>query len=121
MISATTVFSALESALESIWEDTTPATRGIRGWIRRRLLSVGFILALGFLLLVSLTVTTALATLRKEVAANHVAVVSVIGSLDLIVSLVLISGLFALIYRYMPARRLPWRVVLSGGLLTATQ
>src|SRR5580704_10727135 len=62
VISATTVFSALESALESIWEDTTEATRGIRGWIRRRLLSVGFILALGFLLLVSLTVTTALAT-----------------------------------------------------------
>ncbi len=119
VISATTVFSALESALESIWEDTTEATRGIRGWIRRRLLSVGFILALGFLLLVSLTVTTALATLRKEVAENHIAVVGVIGSLDLIVSLLLISSLFALIYRYMPARRLPWRVVLSGGLLTA--
>ncbi|HTB67385.1 MAG TPA: YihY/virulence factor BrkB family protein [Steroidobacteraceae bacterium] len=119
VISATTVFSALESALESIWEDTTPATRGIRGWVRRRLLSVGFILALGFLLLVSLTVTTALATLRKEVAENHVAVVSIIGGLDLVVSLLLISSLFALIYRYMPARRLPWRVVLSGGLLTA--
>jgi membrane protein len=119
VISATTVFSALESALESIWEDTTAATRGIRGWVRRRLLSVGFILALGFLLLVSLTVTTALATLRKEVAANHVALVSMIGSLDLIVSLLLISSLFAMIYRYLPTRRLPWRVVLCGGLLTA--
>ena len=119
VISATTVFSALESALESIWEDTTAATRGIRGWVRRRLLSVGFILALGFLLLVSLTVTTALATLRKEVAETHLALVSIIGSMDLIVSLLLISSLFALIYRYMPARRLPWRVVLSGGLLTA--
>jgi membrane protein len=119
VISATTVFSALESALESIWEDTAAATRGIRGWIRRRLLSVGFILALGFLLLVSLTVTTGLATLRKEVAENHVALVGMIGSLDLIVSLLLISSLFALIYRYMPTRRLPWRVVLSGGLLTA--
>jgi membrane protein len=119
VISATTVFSALESALESIWEDTTPATRGLRGWIRRRLLSVGFILALGFLLLVSLTVTTGLATLRKEVTDRHVALVGGIGFLDLIISLLLISGLFALIYRYMPARRLPWRVVLSGGLLTA--
>jgi membrane protein len=119
VISATTVFSALESALESIWEDTAPATRGIRGWIRRRLLSVGFILALGFLLLVSLTVTTALATLRKEVAENHLALVGMIGSLDLIVSLLLIASLFALIYRYMPTRRLPWRVVLGGGLLTA--
>jgi membrane protein len=119
VISATTVFSALESALESIWEDTAPATRGIRGWVRRRLLSVGFILALGFLLLVSLTVTTALATLRQEVAANHVALVGMIGGMDLIVSLLLIASLFALIYRYMPTRRLPWRVVLGGGLLTA--
>jgi len=48
-----------------------------------------------------------------------VAVVGGIGFLDLIISLLLISSLFALIYRYMPARRLPWRVVLSGGLLTA--
>ncbi|HTC53022.1 MAG TPA: YihY/virulence factor BrkB family protein [Steroidobacteraceae bacterium] len=119
LISATTVFSALEYALETIWEDTTPATRGIRGWIRRRLLSVGFILALGFLLLVSLTVTTALATLRRRVAADHAAMVGVIGILDLVMSLLLVAGVFALIYRYMPARRLPWRVVLCGGGLTA--
>jgi len=119
LISATTVFSALEYALEAIWEDTTPATRGIRRCIRRRLLSVGFILALGFLLLVSLTVTTALATLRRQVAADHAAVVGVIGALDLVLSLLLVAGLFALIYRYMPARRLPWRVVLCGGALTA--
>jgi membrane protein len=120
VVSATTVFSALESSLENIWEEAaTPATRGIHGWIRRRLLSVGFILALGFLLLVSLTVTTCLATLRQQVAQNHAALVGLIGSLDLLISLLLISGLFALIYRYMPARRLPWTVVLSGGLLTA--
>lgn len=119
VVSATTVFSALEYALEQIWEDTTPATRGIHGWLRRRLLSVGFILALGFLLLVSLTVTTCLATLRSHFAAKHVALLGIIGSLDLLISLGLIAGLFALIYRYMPARRLPWSVVLSGGGLTA--
>jgi membrane protein len=119
VVSATTVFSALEASLETIWEDTTPATRGIHGWIRRRVLSVGFILALGFLLLVSLTVTTCLATLRKQVAANHAALVGMIGGIDLLISLLLISGLFALIYRYMPARQLPWAVVLTGGLLTA--
>ncbi len=120
LISATTVFSALEYALETIWEDTTPATRGIRGWIRRRLLSFGFILALGFLLLVSLTVTTGLATLRRDVAAHHAAVIGVIGGADFLVSLLLVAGLFALIYRYMPTRRLPWGVVLWGGILTAT-
>jgi membrane protein len=119
IVSATTVFSALESALETIWEDTTPSTRGLRGWIRRRLLSFGFILALGFLLLVSLTITTVLAAVRKQIAEQHATLVGVVGGLDLATSLLLISGLFAMIYRYMPARRLPWRVVLTGGLLTA--
>jgi membrane protein len=119
LISATTVFSALEYALETIWEDTTPATRGIRGWIRRRLLSVGFILALGFLLLVSLTITTGLATLRQRVAMDHAALVGAIGAADFVFSVLLVAGLFALIYRYMPARRLPWRVVWCGGALTA--
>jgi len=46
-------------------------------------------------------------------------VIGVIGGLDFLVSLLLVAGLFALIYRYMPARRLPWRVVLWGGVLTA--
>ncbi|HEY1899982.1 MAG TPA: YihY/virulence factor BrkB family protein, partial [Steroidobacteraceae bacterium] len=93
--------------------------RGILGWLRRRLLSLGFVLALGFLLLVSLTVTTCLATLRQHVAANHLALVGTIGAVDLLFSLLLISGLFAVIFRYMPARRLPWKVVVGGGLLTA--
>jgi membrane protein len=119
VISATTVFSALESALEGIWASTALASRGIRGWIRTRLLSFGFILALGFLLLVSLTITTGLSALRRHVTTNHGAVVGAIGGLDLVISLLLVTGLFALIYRYMPAKRLPWNVVLSGGLLTA--
>jgi membrane protein len=119
VVSATSVLAALEAALENIWDSAALAPQGIMGWIRRRLLSLGFILALGFLLLVSLTVTTCLATLRRHVAANHVALVGTIGALDLLLSLLLISGLFAVIFRYMPARRLPWRVVVAGGLLTA--
>jgi membrane protein len=119
VVSATSVLAALEAALENIWDSAALAPQGIMGWIRRRLLSLGFILALGFLLLVSLTVTTCLATLRRHVAANHAALVGTIGALDLLLSLLLISGLFAVIFRYMPARRLPWRVVLAGGLLTA--
>jgi membrane protein len=42
-----------------------------------------------------------------------------VGSLDLVVSISLIAFLFALIFRYMPAKRLPWRAVAIGGLLTA--
>ncbi|HTV80937.1 MAG TPA: YihY/virulence factor BrkB family protein [Steroidobacteraceae bacterium] len=119
VVSATTVLAALESALENIWDASALAPSGIMGWIRRRLLSLGFILALGFLLLISLTITTALATLRQHVAVHHAALVGSIGGLDLVLSLLLVAGLFAVMFRYMPARRLPWRVVIGGGLLTA--
>jgi membrane protein len=45
--------------------------------------------------------------------------VGAVGTLDFLVSLALVSALFALIYRYMPTRRLAWHVVLAGGVLTA--
>jgi membrane protein len=119
VISATTVLSALETALESIWNSAQPVTSGFRAFIRRRLLSFGFILALGFLLLVSLTFTTVFATLRKDIAPHQAALMGAVGGLELLFSLLLISGVFAAIYRYMPVQRLPWSVVLRGGLLTA--
>jgi membrane protein len=119
LIGATTVLAALEEALEQIWKSDPIVTQGVRGWLRTRFLSLGFILTLGFLLLVSLTVSTGLSSIRTRIAASHAALVGVVGSLDFIVSLCLVSSLFALIYRYMPARRLPWRVVIAGGALTA--
>ncbi len=67
----------------------------------------------------SLTVSTALSGIRVHIAASHPALVGAVAILDFLVSLGLVSSLFALIYRYMPARRLAWPVVLSGGVLTA--
>ncbi|HEY0749499.1 MAG TPA: YihY/virulence factor BrkB family protein [Steroidobacteraceae bacterium] len=119
LIGATTVLAALEQALEHIWGGTVAASVGIRGWVRTRFLSLGFILTLGFLLLVSLTVTTVLAGIRAQFAPQA-AIVGVIGVVDFIISLMLVSSLFALIYRYMPTRRLPWKVVMIGGVLTAS-
>jgi membrane protein len=119
LISATTVLAAIEAALEQIWKSAAIAPQGLRGWLRTRFLSLGFILTLGFLLLVSLTVSTALAGIRSRIASSHPALVGAVGILDFLVSLALVSSLFALIYRYMPARRLAWHVVLSGGVLTA--
>lgn len=118
LIGATTVLAALEEALQKIWGGTVAASVGIRGWVRTRFLSLGFILTLGFLLLVSLTVTTVLSGVRAQYAPQA-AVVGLIGVVDFIISMMLVSSLFALIYRYMPTRRLPWKVVLTGGVLTA--
>ncbi|MDP9082844.1 MAG: YihY/virulence factor BrkB family protein [Pseudomonadota bacterium] len=119
LISATTVLAALEDALEQIWRCAAPASKGLRGWIRARFLSLGFILTLGFLLLVSLTLSTGLSSLQKRVAAHHAGLVGVLAALDVLMSLLLVSCLFALIFRYMPSRRLPWKVVVTGGLLSA--
>jgi membrane protein len=119
LIGATTVLAALEEALELIWKSGALAPTGFRGWIRTRFLSLGFILALGFLLLVSLTVTTAISSLRSRIATDYASLVGVLGAIDLLVSVLMVASLFALIYRYMPGRRLPWGVVLIGGLLTA--
>lgn len=119
LVGATSVLAALEGALEQIWKSGALVRAGIRGWIRTRILSFGFILALGFLLLVSLTISSALSSVRSRIAASHAALVGAVGVMDFVVSLVLVSSLFALIYRYLPARRLPWRTVAAGGMLTA--
>ena len=119
LIGASTVFAALESALHQIWGGRDALPRGWRAFVRGRLISFGFILAIGFLLLVSLTLTTALAALRGYALRHFEGMVSLFASVDFLLSIALGTGLVALMYRYLPARRLPWRQVLTGALVTA--
>jgi membrane protein len=119
LLGATTVFAALEAALEQIWGARDLAPKGFRGWIRARVLSFGLILAVGFLLLVSLSLSTALAALREAIGRRFTELVVVAGALDFLISTALVTGLIALIYRYLPARRLEWRPILWGALVTA--
>ena len=118
IIGATTVFGALESALRQVWGANVEQPGGWRGFVRTRLVSFGFILAIGFLLLVSLTMTTALAGLRDWVGHRYEGFVAVLGVLEFIASTALGTGLIALMYRYLPAVRLAWRHVLIGALVT---
>ncbi len=118
-IAATTVLAALDEALERILGAAPRTGSGIANWLHRRVLSLGFILSMSFLLLVSLTISTVIAGLRSWVTARHSGLVSVVGAIDLAVSIGLMTGLFALIYRYVPTQRMPWRMVIGGGLLTA--
>jgi membrane protein len=119
IVGASTVLTALQSALDQIWQSGKIAPRGVRGFVHSRLLSFGFILTLGFLLLVSLTVSTALSSIRAQLAHRYAALVGFLGALDFFSSLIIVASLFALIYRYMPARRVPWTTVIGGGMLTA--
>jgi membrane protein len=118
IVGATTVFSALETALEQIWGVKKNGPAGWRGFVRTRIVSFGFILAVGFLLLVSLTLTTAMAGLRDWVGNRYGGLIGMLGVLELVLSTALGTGLIALIYRYLPATRLAWRHVLIGALAT---
>ncbi|HKE96584.1 MAG TPA: YihY/virulence factor BrkB family protein [Povalibacter sp.] len=119
VIGATTVFAALESALEIIWQSAQLVPGGWKGWVRARLLSFGVMLAVGFLLLVSLTITTALSALRSSVVLRDAVWVGVTMVVDLLVSLTVVTGMIAMIYRFMPVRRLAWRPIVWGALVTA--
>jgi membrane protein len=118
LFGATSVLAALKNALERIWGSETMRVKGVLDWIRTRLLSMGIMLALAFLLLVSLTLSTALTAARELITHRYAAIVQVLGLIATIVSLALVVGIFALIYRYMPTRRLSWRAVAVGALLT---
>jgi membrane protein len=119
LVGASTVFAALESALQQIWGGRDALAGGWRAFLRARLVSFGFILAIGFLLLVSLTLTTALAALRGYVLRHSEGLVGIFASLDFLISVALGTGLIALMYRYLPSKRLAWRHVLTGALVTA--
>lgn len=119
MLGATTVLGALQTALNQIWGSGKLVPTGVWGWIQSRFLSLGFILALGFLLLVSLTISTGLSHIQHRAAAGDGVVIGIISAVDVVISLLVVASLFALIFRYMPARRLPWKVAAQGGMLTA--
>jgi membrane protein len=119
LVGASTVFAALESALQQVWGGREALHRSWRASVRARLISFGFVLAIGFLLLVSLTLTTALGSLRGYIVRHFEGMVGLFALLDFLISISLGTGLIALMYRYLPARRLPWRQVLIGALSTA--
>jgi membrane protein len=119
IIGATTVFAVLELALEQMWGIETRDSRGWRGFVRTRVMSLGVILAMGFLLLVSLSITTAVTALRTLVAEQYPGFMLLTEALNLLVSLGMSTLVVALIYQYMPARRLAWKAVLYGALVTA--
>jgi membrane protein len=119
-IGATTVFGELQDSLDRIWR--VPERAGASGWlalVRARLLSFGMILAIGFLLMVSLVVSATLATIGRwwsPVFGEWYALATAINAIG---SFLLVAAMFALIYKVMPRVRVDWQDVWIGALFTA--
>jgi membrane protein len=119
LIGASGVFGQLKDALNTIWEVKTKPGRGLAAFMRDRLLSFGMILVIGFLLLVSLLVTTLLASVTQYTRV-HIDVPDAVWSIvNLTVSLLVSSVLFAAIFKILPDVRVPWRTVSVGAVATA--
>jgi membrane protein len=119
-VGATTVFAELQDALDRIWR--VPARVRASGWLtllRTRLLSFGMILAIGFLLIVSLVASAVLATMGQwlqPVFGGWYALAAATSSMG---AFLLVAAMFALIYKVMPRVRVQWRDVWTGAIFTA--
>ncbi len=121
LIGATTVFAELQAAMDRIWGAPPAASgSGLWQWLRVRLLSIGMVLGIGFLLIVSLVASAALSALSKW-AAPWVGsdVLMLAGALDLLISYGFVVALFAMIYKWLPRVNVAWRDVWLGAAATA--
>jgi membrane protein len=118
LIGANTALAELKTGLDQIWDVPSEKRQGFWYFIRTRVLSVGLILALGFLLLVSLVISAALTGLERFWGGEEVVTV-VVGWLNVALSFALVVVLFGTIYKVLPSVRVAWRDVFVGALVTA--
>jgi membrane protein len=118
LFAAIGVVVQLKDALNTVWEVRQTPGRGIWYYVRSYVLSFAGVLALGFLLLVSLLVTTALAAIGKY-AAVYVDE-WVLHLTNLVVSFAVITLLFAMMFKWLPDTLIDWYDVWLGAILTAT-
>ncbi len=116
---ASGVFGELRSALNGMWDVQSKAASGIWQMVKEQIFSFGVVLAVGFLLLVSLLVSAGLAALGKFSEAMLPLPEAALSAINLGGSLAATIGLFALIFRYVPETRIPWRDIWIGGAVTA--
>ena len=120
IIGATTVFAELQSSLDRIWQaPQAPRVSGIWAIVRSRLLSLGFILGLGFLLLVSLVTGAGLAALGSWVSGLFPGWEVLLFLINIALSVSIATVLFAMIFKVMPQAKVGWRDVWTGAAVTA--
>lgn len=117
-IGASSVFIQLQQALNSIW-NVRPKAGGVRSFVKHRLLSFATLLAIGFLLLVSLSVSAALDAAGKWITSFTTGYVIFCHLIDWAISLGIITLLFAMIFKILPDVIITWRNVWIGSFITA--
>lgn len=118
-VGATGVFVELQDALNSVWGVRRVPGRGVRNFIKDRLLSFALIAGIGFLLLVSLILSAGLSALGKLTVGLPPAQEPIWQGVNFVVSFGVITLLFAIIFKVLPDVKIAWRDVWIGAIITA--
>ncbi len=119
VLGATGVFGQLQDSLNTIWGVTTKPGQSIGAFIRDRFFSMAMVLGIGFLLLVSMVLTTAVSALAQYISNIISLPPWVAVALNGVASFVIIALLFALIFKVLPDVKVRWGHVWVGAILTA--
>ena len=119
LLGASGVFGQLQDALNTVWGITTKPGRGIFAVVKERFLSFTMVLGVGFLLMVSLVISTILASVKAWVLGMLPGTEFILQIATFVVSFGIITLLFALMYRYVPDVDVEWRDVGVGAAFTA--
>jgi membrane protein len=119
LVGAAGFFNQLKDALNTVWGIEPKGGRGIWGFLKENFLSFATVVGSAFLLLVSLIVSTALSAFGKWFGSFLSLPKVVLQSINILLSLLVITGLFALIFKVLPDARIAWSDVWVGAGLTA--
>ena len=117
LVTASGVFGEMQSALNAIWKAEPKG--GLSAIVKARAASLGLVATMGFLLLVSLVVSAGLHALGDYLNRFLPGAEVLLQVLNFVISLVMVSLLFAAIYKILPDRQLKWRDVGVGAVATA--
>jgi membrane protein len=117
LVAATGVFAQLQYSLNRIWNVQPRPDEGVRDWLRRRVVSLGMILAIAFVLLVSLVVSAFISAVIRHWGATSETILW--QAIDLAASLGVYVLLFAATFVVLPDVKIGWKDVLLGSLITA--
>jgi membrane protein len=117
---ATTAFAQLQDALNRVWSVKPDPTRNqIRNFLAKRVFSFGVVMGVAFLLLVSLALSTALAAFGGIATARLGVPESLLEAVNWGISFVVITALFAVMFKLLPDARIAWADVWAGAVATA--
>ena len=120
LFGATGVVVSLQDSLNRVWGiKADPKANGIKTFLWKRILSLGMILGLGFVLLVSFLITTMLKAATEAISSRLGIDASAALWINLAVTFLIVTVVFAAIFRFMPDARIAWRDVIIGAIVTS--